>query len=150
MAQSLSNILLHLVFSTRQRQRWIDESIADELHDYIGGTCRELKCQPHRVGGTEDHVRIACSLSRAMSVAKLIEEIKTSSSKWIKTKGHRYSNFSWQSGYGAFSVGQSQLGDLRNYIIHQLEHHARVSFQDEFRKLLERYEIPYDEQYVWD
>lgn len=150
MAQSLSNILLHLVFSTRNRRPWIDEDIAAELHDYIGGTCRGLKCQPHQVGGASDHVHIACCLARTLSVASLVEEIKTSSSKWIKTKDPRYADFSWQSGYGAFSVGQSQLPSLRNYIRNQLEHHKQWSFQDELRKLLERYEVPYDEQYLWE
>jgi len=109
-----------------------------------------LGCPSHKVGGADDHIHIACSLSRTITIAKLIEEIKTSSSKWIKTKGNKFGMFAWQGGYGAFSIGQSQLDDLRGYIANQRQHHERVSFQDEFRKLCEKYGVPIDERYVWD
>jgi putative transposase len=85
-----------------------------------------------------------------MAISALLEEIKTSSSKWIKTKGDQYAEFAWQNGYGAFSIGQSQLPDLKNYIANQREHHRRVSFQDEYRQILAKYEVEYDERYVWD
>jgi len=150
MAQSLSNVLLHIVFSTKHRQLWLDTEIEGELFKYIGGICRELKCPSHAIGGTDDHVHIACSLSRTLAICKLLEEIKSSSSKWIKTKGDQYSGFEWQNGYGAFSIGQSQLPDLRHYIGNQREHHRRLTFQDEYRKLLARYEVQFDERYVWD
>jgi putative transposase len=138
MAQSLSNVLLHVVFSTKQRRPWIDVAIEEELRKYIGGIRRELDCPSHRIGGTDDHIHIACSLSRTMTISKLVEEIKTASSKWIKTKGDQYGGFSWQNGYGAFSIGQSQLDDLKRYIANQREHHRRSSFQDEYRQLLAR------------
>jgi putative transposase len=93
MAQSLSNVLLHLVFSTKNRQLWIDVDIEEELFKYIAGICRELKCPSHKIGGTDDHIHIACSLSRTIAISKLLEEIKSSSSKWIKTKGDRYTDF---------------------------------------------------------
>jgi REP element-mobilizing transposase RayT len=150
MAQSLSNVLLHVVFSTKNRQPWIDTDIAEELLRYVGGICRELKCPTQKIGGVDDHVHIACSLSRTITIAKLVEEIKTGSSKWIKTKGDRFADFAWQNGYGAFSIGQSQLADLIRYIANQREHHRRVSYQDEFRQFLAKYEIEYDERYVWD
>ena len=150
MAQSLSNVLLHLVFSTKNRHPWIDLEIEEELFKYIAGICRELKCPSHKIGGTDDHIHIACSLSRTMPISKLLEEIKSSSSKWIKTKGDRYADFTWQNGYGAFSVGQSQLPDLRHYIGNQREHHRRLSFQDEYRRILAKYGIEFDERYVWD
>jgi putative transposase len=98
----------------------------------------------------DDHVHIACSLSRTMAISKLLEEIKSSSSKWIKTRGDRYRDFTWQNGYGAFSIGQSQLLDLRDYIGNQREHHRRLTFQEEYRNLLAKYEVEYDERYVWD
>jgi putative transposase len=150
MAQSLSNILLHIVFSTKHRQRWIDVTVEQELFAYLAKACDTLDCPSHAVGGTDDHVHIACSLSRTVTVSKLIQEVKQDSSKWIKTKGRSYGDFAWQNGYGAFSIGQSQLADLRRYIANQRDHHQRVSFQDEYRELLKRYGVQFDEQYVWD
>jgi len=128
----------------------IDENVRDELYAYIAGICKKLNSYVYRVGGTDDHAHIACTLPRTLTVSKLVEEIKKSSSKWIKTKGDAYNEFSWQTGYGAFSVGQSQLSVLLRYIDGQLEHHRTQSFQDELRAFLEKYGIEYDEKYVWD
>jgi REP element-mobilizing transposase RayT len=150
MAQSLSNVLLHIVFSTKNRRPWINVEFDDELAKYISGICREQGCPAHKVGGADDHLHIACSLSRTIAISKLLEEIKSSSSKWIKTKGRQYADFAWQNGYGAFSIAQSQLPDLCNYIANQREHHCRMSYQDEFRQILAKYEIAFDERYVWD
>ncbi len=150
MPQSLSNVLLHLVFTTKNRQAWIDPEIEQELFPYIATICKELDCPAHKVGGADDHVHIACSLARTETVAKLLSAIKANSSKWIKEKGSQYEKFAWQSGYGAFSIGQSQVDSLRRYIENQRDHHRRESFQDEFRKLLTKYQVEYDEQYVWD
>jgi REP element-mobilizing transposase RayT len=150
MAQSLSNVLLHLVFSTKLRQAWIDPDIERELFPYLATICKDMKCTPHKIGGADDHVHVACSLGRTKTIADLVQELKQSSSKWIKSKGPQYHEFAWQNGYGAFSVGQSQLDALRRYIANQREHHRRVSFQEEFRELLVRYEIEFDERYVWD
>jgi REP-associated tyrosine transposase len=150
MAQSLSNVLLHLVFSTKNRQPWIDIDIEEELTKYTAGICREIGCASHKMGCADDHIHIACTLSRTMAISKLIEEIKTGSSKWMKTKGDQYAEFAWQNGYGAFSIGQSQLSDLRHYIGNQREHHRRISSQDEFRQMLAKYQVEYDERYVWD
>jgi putative transposase len=133
MAQSLSNVVLHLVFSTKNRKPWIDIEIETKVFKYFAGICREIKCPSHKIGGTDDHIHVACSLARTMAISTLIEEIKTSSSKWIKTKGDQYADFAWQNGYGAFSIGQSQLPDLKHYIANQREHHRRLSFQDEYR-----------------
>jgi putative transposase len=150
MAQSLSNILLHIVFSTKHRQPFIDESIERELFKYLATACNTLGCPTHGIGGTDDHIHIACSLGRTIAVSKLIQEIKQDSSQWIKTNGRQYAEFAWQNGYGAFSIGQSQLDDLRTYIARQREHHRHESFQDEFRKLLAKYEVAFDERYVWE
>ncbi len=150
MAQSLSNVLLHLVFSTKNRHPWIDPGIESELFRYLAGICREQNCPSHAIGASDDHIHIACSLARTMPISKLLEEIKTSSSKWIKTRGKQYEGFAWQNGYGAFSIGQSQLSDLRTYISNQRQHHQRISFQDEFRSLLAKYHVEFDERYVWD
>jgi REP element-mobilizing transposase RayT len=150
MAQSLSNILLHIVFSTKHRQPFIDEAVEQELIRYLAKTCNNLGCPSHKIGGADDHIHIACSLARTVAVSHLVQQIKQDSSQWIKSKGAQYADFAWQNGYGAFSIGQSQLNDLLRYIANQREHHSRESFQDEFRRLLDRYEVKYDEQYVWD
>jgi REP element-mobilizing transposase RayT len=150
MAQSLANVLIHLVFSTKHRRPWISVELDEELAKYVSGICRNLGCPSHKIGGSDDHLHVSCSLSRTLTISKLVEEIKTGSSKWIKTQGEQYAEFAWQNGYGAFSIGQSQLGDLRAYIANQREHHRRLTFQDEFRALLAKYAIDFDERYVWD
>ena len=111
---------------------------------------RELKSPSLTIGGTDDHVHILFSLGRTIEVADLVQEVKTESSKWIKTKGQEFQNFHWQRGYGAFSIGQSEVAALKRYIAGQRIHHQRVTFQDEYRKFLKSYGIDYDERYVWD
>ena len=150
MAQSLSNILLHLVFSTKNREPFIDESIERDLFKYVATVSRTLHCPMHGIGAVDDHIHIACSLARTVAVSQLVQEIKQDSSQWMKRQGPSYVDFAWQNGYGAFSIGQSQLGDLQRYIANQRAHHHRESFQDEFRRLLDRYGIAYDERYLWD
>ncbi len=150
MPQSLSQILLHVVFSTKNRQALIATDIQAPLHAYLAGTCRALGSQAYRVGGTDNHVHIACTLPRTLTVSKLMEEIKKSSSAWIKEKDKNCQNFSWQASYGAFSLGQSQLPRLLQYIDNQHEHHHKQSFEEELLKLLQAYQLDYDEQYLWD
>jgi REP element-mobilizing transposase RayT len=148
MPQSLSRILLHLVFSTKNRIPMINKETGSQLHAYFTGILKNLKCPSLQVGGTEDHVHILCCLSRTIAVSDLLEEIKKSSSKWMKTKDVQ--NFFWQTGYGAFSIGESQIDKLTRYIQSQHEHHKKFTFQDEYRKFLKLYNIDYDERYVWD
>jgi REP element-mobilizing transposase RayT len=150
MAQSLASVLVHLVFSTKYREPLITEAVERDLYSYIGGTLRGLKSPMLAGNGTEDHVHILFSLARTISIADLVEEVKTSSSKWIKEKGPSFSNFHWQGGYGAFSVSESGVQAVKTYIANQKVHHKKRNFQDEFRLFLERYRIPYDERYVWD
>ncbi|NQT13193.1 MAG: IS200/IS605 family transposase, partial [Planctomycetes bacterium] len=125
MAQSLANVQIHLIFSTKNRVRLIRPEIEEELFAYLASVCRGCGCPAHKIGGTDDHVHVACSLSRTITLSKLVEEIKKRSSKWIKTKGPSYARFSWQAGYGAFSIGQSQLPALKRYIAEQREHHRQ-------------------------
>jgi len=150
MPQSLSSILIHLIFSTKHREPFISPEIERELHPYMAKIFRALKSPALAIDGTRDHIHSLFALSRVITIADLVEEVKTESSKWIKTKGPEFTNFHWQSGYGAFSIGQSQVAAVRRYIQSQKEHHRRVTFQDEFRKFLKKYEIAYDERYVWD
>lgn len=149
MPQSLSQIILHIVFSTKDRVPFINPEIEEELHAYLGGVLRNIGCPAIAIGGPDDHIHILCRLSRTCAVSDLIEEIKTSSSKWIKTKGPNYRKFSWQGGYGAFSIGQSQVEAAVRYVRNQREHHRKNTFKEEFLKLLEKYEVDWDERYVW-
>ena len=150
MPQSLSSILIHLVFSTKNREPFITPAIETELHPYLATIFRALKSPSLCIDGTADHVHVLFSLARVITIADLVEEAKTESSKWIKTKGREFRNFHWQKGYGAFSIGQSNVASLKRYIHGQKQHHQRVSFQDEYRKFLKAYAIDYDERYVWD
>jgi putative transposase len=150
MPQSLSAILIHLVFSTKNREPFITSAIETELHPYMAKIFRELKSPSLTIDGPGDHVHILFSLGGVIKVADLVEEIKTESSKWIKTKGREFTNFHWQRGYGAFSIGQSNVAALKRYIRNQKQHHRRVTFQDEYRKFQKAYSIEYDERYVWD
>jgi len=151
MAQSLSKIIVHAVFSTKERRSFLrTPALRSELNHYIGGILIKLDCQPIIVGSVEDHMHFLCSLSRTCEPAHLVKEVKRGSSLWLKTKGPDLHDFNWQSGYGIFSIGYSQIESARAYIAGQEEHHKQVSFQDEFRQLLQRYEIAFDERYVWD
>ena len=150
MPQSLSNILLHLIFSTKNRNPWLEKAIREKTHAFLAGTVRQCDCEAYRVGGVADHVHLAVRLSRTLSVADLVKEIKTASSKWLKTQDASLSDFAWQQGYGIFSVGMSQRDTLLHYIDTQEEHHRTRTFQDEYRTFLKKYGIEYDERYVWD
>jgi putative transposase len=150
MPQSLSNILLHVVFSTKERHPWLEKDIREKTHAFLAGAVRQCKCEAYRVGGMMDHVHLALLLSRTLSVADLVKEVKSSSSKWLKTQDPSLNDFSWQQGYGAFSIGMSQKDALLHYIDNQEEHHQIHTFQDEYRIFLNKYRIEYDERYVWD
>jgi len=150
MAQSLANVLVHLVFSTKNRRPLIRPEVEHELHTYLAAVCREMGCPTLDVGGTEDHVHILFSLSRTVTLSKLDEEVKKRSSKWIKTKGEPFADFAWQAGYGAFSIGQSGVAGVKQYIASQKEHHRKVSFQEELRAFLRRYQVEFDERYLWE
>ncbi len=150
MAQSLSRILIHVVFSTKHRAPILTPEVRSELFPYLAAVLNNTDCPSLRVGGVEDHVHLIFGLSRTRTVAQTVEAVKTSSSKWIKTKGSTFKGFHWQGGYGAFSVSQSNADAVSRYIQNQLEHHKRTTFQAEFLELLKRHNIAYDERYVWD
>jgi len=150
MPQSLSSILIHLVFSTKNREPFITPAIESELHPYIATIFHNHKSPSLAIDGTRDHLHMLFVLGRTITIADLVEEVKTVSSKWIKTKGREFRNFHWQKGYGAFSIGQSNVAALKRYIRGQKQHHRRVTFEDEYRNFLERYEIEFDERYVLD
>lgn len=150
MGQSLVTNYLHIVFSTKHREALIDDLIENELHNYLGGICKNLECQPLKVGGFEDHIHILCMLSKKITLVNSMEELKSHSSKWIKTKGAAYSQFYWQDGYGAFSVNPSEVDVVIEYISRQKEHHSKKTFQEEYRAFLKKYKVEYDVRYVWE
>lgn len=151
MPQSLAQIYLHIVFSTKRRNPFLsDEALRAETHAYLGGTCRNLDSPPIIVGGIEDHVHILCRLGKEWSVSDLVRELKRESSKWLKEQSTDLAQFYWQNGYGAFSVSPRELDVVTAYIANQEEHHKAETYQDEFRRVLAEYRIDYDERYVWD
>ena len=148
MGQSLAQIYLHLVFSTKLRKPFLSsDNLQSELHAYLAGACRNLDSPSLQVGGVEDHVHILCQLSKTLSVADLVRELKRESSKWLKP---RIANVQWQQGYGAFSVSPSHVDALKDYIRNQQEHHRIETYQDELRRLFRKYGVEFDERYVWE
>ena len=151
MAQSLSRILIHTIFSTKDREPSLQNpDIRYEMHSMLGGIADKLKCKTIRIGGVSDHVHLFTNLGRTVAVSDFVKEVKRQSTNWIQERGGIYTNFHWQSGYGTFSVAQSQAKRVIQYIDGQEEHHKKKSFQDEFREFMEKYEVEYDERYVWD
>ena len=150
MSQSLSKLYVHLVFSTKHREPLLSSPLRGQMHAYLATVLKNQDSPAVRIGGTSDHVHSLFRLSKNCSLAKIVEEIKTSSSKWIKTQRGSFSNFHWQSGYGAFSVGPAEVDAVAAYIAQQETHHRAVSFQEEYRKLLETHAIEFDERYLWD
>jgi REP element-mobilizing transposase RayT len=147
--QSLANILTHLIFSTKNREPLLtDKDLRQRAHAYLAAVLKDLRCPALIVGGVADHVHILCQLAKTQSVSVVMGHLKASSSKWLKTQGVR--TFSWQRGYGAFSVSQSNVASVVSYIEQQEEHHRTVTFEEEFRLFLKRYRVGFDERYVWD
>jgi putative transposase len=150
MPQSLARLPIHLVFSTKNRERLITDAIRDSLHAYMATVLENLGCHAHLINSVDDHVHILFELSRTVAVSQAVEEVKKASSKWIKTQGAEYAGFAWQAGYGAFAVSESNVPAVREYIAGQREHHRVKSFQEEYRAFLERHRVAFDERYVWD
>lgn len=150
MAQSLSKVYVHLIFSTKNRERTLREEICSDLHAYIGGILRDLDSACLEINTEPDHADLLFILSRTHTISDVVAQAKRGSSAWLKMRDRVYSQFHWQNGFGAFSVSQSGVDEVREYIQSQAEHHKRPSFQDEFRSFLKRYEVEFDERYVWD
>ena len=150
MGQSLVQIYVHLVFSTKGRKPYLKTKEQQiQLHAYLAGICKNHKSPSVVIGGVEDHVHLLCRLGKTIDIAKLARNLKSTSSEWVKQE-LSIARFYWQTGYGAFSVSPSHVEALKNYIANQEEHHRKESFQDEFRRLCKKYGIELDERYVWD
>lgn len=150
MPQSLAKNLIHLVFSTKNREQFITDSVRSDLHAYMATVLKNMDCTALIINSVEDHVHILFLLYRTVALSTAVGDLKASSSKWIKTQSPEFGNFSWQVGFGAFSVSESNVEAVRQYIGNQKEHHRKVTFQDELRSFLEKHGVEYDERYLWD
>jgi REP element-mobilizing transposase RayT len=150
MSQSLARLHVHIIFSTKNRERMLHDAVRNSLHAYMATVLQNLGCPPVLINSVEDHVHILFDLARTISVSQAVEEVKKHSSRWIKTQGNEFAHFAWQAGYGAFAVSESNVESIRDYVAHQQEHHRKKSFQEEYRQFLERHRVAFDERYVWD
>lgn len=151
MSQSLSSVYLHLIFSTKEREPWLQDPILRaECHAFLGGVSKQMDCPPVIVGGIADHVHLLARFGRGVTQSVWVKEIKRVSSRWLKERDARLAGFAWQAGYGVFSVSPSALEAVEKYIHGQEEHHRKLSFQDEFRKFLQKHRVEWDERHVWD
>jgi putative transposase len=149
MAQTLTSLLTHIVFSTKHRADLITTAIEPELYAYLGGIAENQQSVLLAAGGTANHIHLLVSLSKNIALKDLMQSLKGDSSKWLKTKGDEFSDFHWQDGYAAFSLGQSQVPNTRAYLAKQKVHHQQTPFEDELKLFLDKYGIAYDEQYLW-
>ncbi|WP_395746208.1 IS200/IS605 family transposase [Prosthecobacter sp.] len=150
MPQSLANLYIHLIFSTKERIPCISPSVRPDLHAYMATVLANLHSPAVLINSVADHVHLLFNMGRTVTLAQVVEDVKKSSSKWIKTQDATQAGFAWQAGYGAFSVSESNVPKVANYIRNQEEHHRVKTFQEEYREFLARHKMPFDERYVWD
>jgi len=152
MPQFLSKVVIHIVFSTKDRHPWLASAdLRSSLYAYMATILRNNVDSPALlINGMPDHIHALCQLSRKFAIMDVLQEMKTETSKWLKIQSADTRGFAWQSGYGAFSVSESNIPKVRDYIANQEEHHRKVSFQDEFRALCKRHGLELDERYAWD
>ena len=150
MPQSLARLHVHLIFSTKHREPLLHDAVRDSLHRYMATVLQNLGCPAVLINSVADHVHILFELGRTTAVSAAVEDVKKTSSKWIKTQGDAFVGFAWQVGYGAFAVSESNVAAVREYIAGQQEHHRKKSFQEEYRAFLDRHRVAFDERYVWD
>ena len=152
MPQSLAKVMVHIVYSTKNREPWLkDAKMCSELCAYNAAILRDDVDSPAvLINGVDDHIHVLCQLSRKFAIMDVIKNAKTETSKWIKKQAASYEDFQWQAGYGMFSVSESNVAQVKQYIANQEDHHKRMSFQDEFRELCKRHGLEIDERYIWD
>jgi putative transposase len=151
MSQSLSKIYIHTIFSTKGRNPWINEAIAPHLHAYMASILKKLNNPAVIVNSMPDHIHILFRLSKSMSISQVMEQVKKSSSIWIKRQSFGVPYFYWQKGYGAFSIGRTQVDVITQYIANQKEHHRTMTYREEVENFMKRYGmVDYDPDYYWD
>jgi REP element-mobilizing transposase RayT len=148
MPHSHTDLVVHVIFSTKGRRPWLDDSLKLRLFAYIKAVVRERGARLHTINGPADHLHLLVSLSATLALADLMRFVKGGSSRWVRAEFPGHQDFAWQEGYAAFSVSHSRLDHVYQYIARQLEHHAKVTFRDELVALLEKHEIPYDDRYL--
>ena len=148
MSQSFARLYVHVIFSTKNRERVLHESVRPDLYAYMGGILNTLGCTPLTIGGIEDHVHILLILNRNTALADVMETLKRRTSKWLRQRAPFYLNFAWQEGYGAFTVSESMTDNVRQYILNQEQHHHKKTFAEEFKAFLDAYHIDYDPRYL--
>ncbi len=149
MANSYISCYIHYIFSTKNRENIITPEIEERLWPYIGGIARENKMKALAIGGVEDHLHLLISLPATITIAKAIQQLKGASSEWVNETFGKEKKFYWQVGYGAFSVSSSQLNKVKMYINSQKKHHKKKTFKEEYIGFLKKYNVEYDEKYVW-
>lgn len=150
MAQSLASLNIHLIFSTKHRERLLADRVRESLHAYIAALLNNSRCHAVLINSVEDHIHLLFELGRTVAISSAVEEVKTASSKWLKTQGSDLRTFAWQAGYAAFAVDRSSVRAVRTYIANQREHHRAETFQEEYRRFLDENSVEYDERYMWD
>ena len=150
MPQSLANLYVHLIFATKDRSPYLTPEVRPDLHASMATVLANLNSPAVLINSVADHVHLLFNMGRTVTLAQVVEDVKKSSSKWIKTQGPVLADFAWQAGYGAFSVSESNVPKVANYIRNQEEHHRVKTFQEEYREFLQKHQIEFDEQYVWD
>ena len=149
MANTFTSLHCHIVFSTKNRERWLRPEIEDDVWRYLGGICRTHGVTALQIGGVEDHVHLLIGMPPTLALSDVVKRIKGESSKWLSKEKQGMAGFAWQDGYGAFTVGKSQIPDPIRYIQNQREHHAKVTFEDEYRKFLQVHDIVAEEKYIF-
>jgi putative transposase len=149
MSHTYTNVLIHALFSTKDRQPWLDAEVSDEMFSYLGGAVNELGGQSLLLNGPSDHVHMLFAQPPTLSIADIMEKAKANSSGWVKRRWAKRRHFAWQNGYAAFSVSKSQVETVRQYIENQKEHHRKVTFQEEVLAFLKKQGISYDPRYVF-
>lgn len=147
MAHTYTELLAHIIFSTKERQPLINTELKPRLHAYMHGIVKDIGGKALIIGGIADHVHLLINLPTTVTLADALRTIKSNSSKWTHEEGHK--DFAWQSGYGAFSVSRSNVETVYKYIANQEEHHRRMTFQEEYVMFLQKHGIEYDERYLW-
>ena len=149
MANTFTSIHIHLVFSTKNRERRIAPAIEEQVWRYLGGICRAHEVKALQIGGVEDHVHLLVGLPPVLALSELMRRLKGESSKWFSATFPNAGGFAWQDGYGGFSVGHSQIADTIRYILQQREHHGREPFEAEFKKFVQFHDLEADERYLF-
>ena len=150
MRRTRAALFVHLIWATWDRLPWLTGALESAIHRAIGAKCVQLDAEVLAIGGVEDHVHLLARFGRTITQAEWVKEVKRVSNQWLKEQSPEYAGFEWQGGYADFSVSQSNLEQVKEYIAHQEEHHRKMTFQEELRTLLRKHELDWDERYVWD